>query len=214
LISFVTSNSNMADAAVASFAASTAKKATKKRTSGGKAKKASSHPTYRDMIVRSIQALKEHKGSSRQAILKHIVANFNVGHDLVSVNAHLKMALKRMAKDGSLKQSKGQGAAGSFRIGDKKVGRVAKKAKGPKKPRAKKAKKPKKVAAVAAGEGAAAGETPKKKKRVSKKGAKKSSPKKPKAARPKKTKSPKKAKAPKKKRSPKKKAAAKKTASK
>jgi len=203
----------MSDAAVANFAApssgATPKKG-KKRVSASKAKKAASHPTYRDMIVKAIQALKEHKGSSRQAILKYIMANYSVGHDLVQVNAHLKLALKRMAKDGALKQSKGQGASGSFRIGEKKPARVAKKAKVAKKPRAKKAakKSTKAKAAAAGGEGAAAaGEAPKKKKRVSKskKPKKAGSPKKakkPKVAR--KPKSPKKAKSPKKKRSPKK----------
>jgi len=204
----------MSDAAVANFAApaSGAKKGKKRASGAGKAKKSSSHPTYRDMIVKSIQALKEHKGSSRQAILKHIMANYSVGHDLVQVNAYLKMALKRMAKDGALKQSKGQGASGSFRIGEKKPGKVAKKARVPKKPRAKKAKKAAKATTATAGaaEGAAAGEAPKKKKRVSKKPKKAGSPKKakkPKAAR--KPKSPKKAKSPKKKRSPKKAKAAK-----
>jgi len=132
----------MSDAIVASISApSGATKKGKKRSVGGagKSKKAaSSHPKYRDMIVKAVSTLKDKKGSSRQAILKYIMANYSVGHDLVQVNAHLKMALKRMAKDGTLKQSKGQGAAGSFRIGEKKPGRVVKKAKAPKKPRAKK----------------------------------------------------------------------------
>lgn len=55
----------------------------KKRASGGakKAKTPSNHPPYGDMVKRAILALKESKGSSRQALLKYVMANFNVGGD-------------------------------------------------------------------------------------------------------------------------------------
>lgn len=73
------------------------------------------------------QALKEHKGSSRQAILKYIMATYNVGNDLKGINSRLKVALKRGVTTGALKQSKGTGAAGSFRVGEKKPSEGAKK---------------------------------------------------------------------------------------
>ena len=75
------------------------------------------HPKYSEMIKQALAALKERGGSSRQAVLKYIMANFNVGRDEASVNTHLKMALKAGVKNSTLKQSKGTGAAGSFKLG-------------------------------------------------------------------------------------------------
>jgi len=86
-----------------------------------KSKAPANHPQYVDMATQAIQALKEHKGSSRQAVLKYIMANFNVGNDAKIVNARLKAALKRGLITGAYKQSKGTGAAGSFKLGDKKT---------------------------------------------------------------------------------------------
>nr|KAG5708950.1 hypothetical protein BaRGS_009359 [Batillaria attramentaria] len=42
------------------------------------------------MIAAAIQSLKERSGSSRQAILKYVVANYKVGTDLKPINARLK----------------------------------------------------------------------------------------------------------------------------
>jgi histone H1/5 len=46
----------------------------------------------------------ERGGSSRQAILKYIMANFNVGKDAKTVNVHLKLSLRAGVKNKSLKQ--------------------------------------------------------------------------------------------------------------
>jgi len=197
--------------AAGSTPAGKGKKVAKRTKSPKKAGSGGSHPNYRDMIVKAVGNLKERGGSSRQAILKYIIANYNVGHNIVLINSRIKLSLRKMAKDGTLKQSKGHGAAGSFRIGEKKTARVAKKAKGPKKPRAKKAKKVKKAtttatASATATAGAPAGVTvaaAKPKKKRTSKAKKAKSPKKAKVARKPKSKSPKKAKSPKKK-SPKK----------
>ena len=43
-----------------------------------KVAKPAAHPPYANMIVAAIKALKDKKGSSRQAILKHVVANNKV----------------------------------------------------------------------------------------------------------------------------------------
>lgn len=95
----------------------------KARKSGGaaKAKKPSDHPKYSAMIKDALNALKERGGSSRQAILKFIAKQYKLGGDERTINAHLKMALRAGVKNGTLKQSKGTGAAGSFRLGEKKV---------------------------------------------------------------------------------------------
>lgn len=169
-----------------------AKKATKP-------KKPATHPKYSDMIVKAIGALKERGGSSRQALLKYILANNNVGKDEKAVNSRLKIALRRGVAKGALKQAKGTGAAGSFRIGEKKAAPKTKAAKP-------KAKKPKAKKPVTEGGAAAKPKKAKSPKKVKKavKPKKPTTPKKAKAAKPKKATSPKKATKPKPKKSPKK----------
>lgn len=132
--------------------------ATKKKAPA-KPKKVATHPVYSEMIKAAISSLKERGGSSRQAILKYILKNYNVGTEEKKINAHLKLALKSGVTKGILKQSKGTGAAGSFRIGDSAKADKPKKAAKPKaaakkpaakKPAAKKAKStPKKKPAAA-----------------------------------------------------------------
>ena len=109
----------VAPAAAAPAAAAATKKAAAKKPAGAKkvAHAPAEHPKYSEMIKQALASLKERGGSSRQAVLKYIMANFKVGKDEASVNSHLKMALKAGVKNNSLKQSKGTGAAGSFRLG-------------------------------------------------------------------------------------------------
>ncbi|KAL8560734.1 hypothetical protein ACOMHN_046417 [Nucella lapillus] len=77
------------------------------------------HPKYRDMITSAINHLKERRGSSRQAILKYILAHYRVGTEIGKINARIKMALRAGIKNSSLRQMKGSGASGSFRLGEK-----------------------------------------------------------------------------------------------
>jgi len=200
----------MADSGAAVAAAPAAAKAAKKprKTGTSKPKKVSDHPKYSHMIKDALGALKERGGSSRQAILKYIVKQYRLGGDDKTVNAHLKLALRAGVKNGTLKQSKGTGASGSFRIGEKKLSSEKKKpkAKAAKKTGAakpKKARKPKAAKAAGAKKPKAAG-SPKKatkakvaKPKAAKKPAKPKSPKKARVAKPKKAKSPAKAKKPK-----------------
>merc|ERR1712001_805712 len=111
------------------------------------------HPKYSVMIAAAITALKDRTGSSRAAILKHVVANNKV--DAAKAGTQVRLSLKRAAAKGK--------NAGSYKLVKvvkpkkvKKVKKVVKKkaAKKPKaakkvakKPAAKKAKKPKKKAA-------------------------------------------------------------------
>ena len=123
-----------------------------KKKVAAKPKKPAAHPKYSEMVGKAIAALKERGGSSRQAILKYIMANFNVGKDAKTVNVHLKLSLRAGVKNKSLKQSKGTGASGSFKIGEvvkpkKKPAAKPKKAVKPKAAKPKKAKTPKKTAA-------------------------------------------------------------------
>ncbi|KAL8606361.1 hypothetical protein ACOMHN_050841 [Nucella lapillus] len=120
----------MSDAAAAPAPAKKAAAKPRKPT------KPADHPKYNVMIAAAVTSLKERSGSSRQAILKYVMANYKVGNEVTKINARVKTALKAGVKAGTLKQAKGTGASGSFRLGEKKV------AKSP----AKKAAKPKKVA--------------------------------------------------------------------
>lgn len=132
------------------------------------------HPKYSEMIAAAVTALKDRTGSSRQAIIKYIKANYRVGE---YADSHAKLALKRMAAKGDLVHTKGAGASGSFKLVKKPIEK--KPAKVVKKPAAAKPKK--------------AAKKPAAKKPAAKKPAAK------KVAKPKKaTKSPKKAKSPKK----------------
>lgn len=145
-------------------AAPSATKTKKVAAAGGKKKTASKaapdHPKYSEMISQALVQLKERGGTSRQALLKYIVKNFNVGKDEAAVNSRLKVALRAGVKNATLKQSKGSGAAGSFRLGEapkktaaaaakKTAGAAAKKPKTTAQKATKKAAAGKKPAAVA-----------------------------------------------------------------
>merc|ERR1712012_1274129 len=114
------------------------------KKAAAKPKAAPSHPTYKDMAVAAIAALKDRSGSSRQAILKYVMANYKVGTDATKVGKLLNLALKKGVASGALKPAAAAGrkGAGSYRIGEKP--KVVKK-KPAKKPAAKKPKTPKKA---------------------------------------------------------------------
>merc|ERR1712212_301945 len=140
-IIFLVSETIMSDAA-----SKPAKKAVAK-----KVKKPADHPKYSEMIKQAVASLKERTGSSRQAIVKYVKANFKVSD---GSDSHIKLALKRMVAGGDLVQVKGTGASGSFKLAKP----VPKTKATPKKPAAKKAtKKP------VAKKSAAKPKTPKKK---------------------------------------------------
>ena len=153
-----------------------------------KPKAPAAHPKYSVMIAAAITALKDRTGSSRQAILKYVCANYKV--DAAKAGQHLRMALKAGIKKGSLKMAKESGkGAGKFKLvkveKPKKVKKV-KKAVKPKKPAAKKAKKPaaKKAAAKKPAKKAPAKKAAAKKPAAKKAPAKKAAAKKPAAKKP------------------------------
>ena len=77
----------------------------------------SSHPKYSVMIVSAIKALKERNGSSRQAILKYITANYKVEPKKAAIQ--LRLSLKRAISNGSLKMAKEKGkGAGCYKVAD------------------------------------------------------------------------------------------------
>merc|ERR1711956_97883 len=113
-----------------------------------KVKKApAAHPKYSVMIATAITTLKDRTGSSRQAILKSIVANNKV--DAAKAAVQVRLALKRGVVKGALKMARATGkGAGSYKlvkvVKPKKIKKAKKPKKAAKKPAAKKpaAKKP------------------------------------------------------------------------
>merc|ERR1719438_220000 len=101
------------------------------------------------MIKAAVKALADKKGSSRQAILKYICANYKV--DAAKAPARVRLALKKMVDSKALvaAAAAGKKGAGSFKLAAKEPKKAekkpaAKKPKAAKKPAAKKpaAKKP------------------------------------------------------------------------
>ncbi|KAI1718185.1 linker histone h1 and h5 family domain-containing protein [Ditylenchus destructor] len=123
------SASKNASSTVASTPATSAasKKTGNTKSAGPKAQNASvaSHPTYADMVKKALTDLDDRKGTSRAAILKYVVQKFQVGSNMAMISTHLKQALKRGVATGALKQTKGTGASGSFRLGGKAAAKVA-----------------------------------------------------------------------------------------
>merc|ERR1711937_1036931 len=149
---------NMTDAA-----APKAKKAAKPKVPAA-------HPPYATMIAAALKGLGDKKGSSRQAILKYVVANNKV--DAAKAAVRVRLALAKMVAAAAA----GKKGAGSF-----KLAAAPKKEKKVKKPKAKKpkAKKPKKAAKKPAAKKAAKKPAKKAAKKPSKKAAKKPAAKKP-----------------------------------
>lgn len=143
------------------------KKIASKKTSSVK-KVAAAHPTFASMIAAAVTALKERNGSSRQAILKYVLANYKLG-DAVKAQGHVRIALRKMI---AAKKLIAGGAAGKKGSGCFKLPAAVKAEKTVKKPVAKKAAKKPAVKKVAA------------KKAVKKTAAKKPAAKKPVAKKP------------------------------
>ncbi|NXG32585.1 H5 protein, partial [Dromaius novaehollandiae] len=82
------------------------------------ARRPAAHPKYSDMIAAAIRAEKSRSGSSRQSIQKYVRSHYKVGEH---ADAQVKLSIKRLLAAGVLKQTKGVGASGSFRLakGDK-----------------------------------------------------------------------------------------------
>ncbi len=90
------------------------------------------HPNFSVMIHAAIAALKEHNGSSRKAIVKYIMANYNVGTDQKAIDSSVKDALKSSILKGRLKAI--------LNVDDKKATEAQKVANSPKRAEASEAK--------------------------------------------------------------------------
>ncbi|XP_074806633.1 histone H1.01-like [Natator depressus] len=118
----------------------------KKAEGGTKAHKPSG-PSVTELITKAVSASKERKGLSLAALKKALAAG---GYDVEKNKSRIKLGLKSLVSKGTLVQTKGTGASGSFKLSKKPD--VTKEKTPKKKPTAKKpasaSKKPKKAAAV------------------------------------------------------------------
>ncbi|XP_062425165.1 histone H5 [Rhea pennata] len=92
------------------------------------ARHSAAHPKYSDMIAAAIRAEKNRGGSSRQSIQKYVKSHYKVGEH---ADTQVKLSIKRLLATGVLKQTKGVGASGSFRLakGEKPKKKIARKGK-------------------------------------------------------------------------------------
>lgn len=73
-----------------------------------------SHPPTSDMVNNAIKSLKERGGSSLQAIKKYLSSNYKI--DAEKLAPFIKKYLKSAVSSGTLIQTKGKGASGSFKL--------------------------------------------------------------------------------------------------
>uniref|UniRef100_A0A673JYX9 Histone H1 n=1 Tax=Sinocyclocheilus rhinocerous TaxID=307959 RepID=A0A673JYX9_9TELE len=108
-------------------------------------------PSVGELIVKAVSASKERSGVSLAALKKALAAE---GYDVEKNNSRVKIAVKSLVTKGTLVQTKGTGASGSFKLNKKqaetktkpakKIAPKARKpAKAPKSPKKIKAAKPK-----------------------------------------------------------------------
>ena len=112
--------------------------APKTKKAAAKPKAPAAHPPYASMIKAAIKALGDKKGSSRQAILKYVCANYKV--DAAKAASRVRIALKKLVDSKAIvaAAAAGKKGAGSFKLPAKEP--KAKPAKAKKAPKAKKPK--------------------------------------------------------------------------
>ncbi|XP_005553873.3 histone H1.3 [Macaca fascicularis] len=125
------------------------KKAKKAGATAGKRK--ASGPPVSELITKAVAASKERSGVSLAALKKALAA---AGYDVEKNNSRIKLGLKSLVSKGTLVQTKGTGASGSFKLNKKAAsgeGKPKAKKAGSAKPRrpAAAAKKPKKASGAA-----------------------------------------------------------------
>uniref|UniRef100_A0A8C3NXX7 Histone H5 n=1 Tax=Cyanoderma ruficeps TaxID=181631 RepID=A0A8C3NXX7_9PASS len=136
------------------------------------ARRPAAHPAYSDMITAAIRADKSRGGSSRQSIQKYVKSHYKVGQN---ADVQIRLAIRRLLATGVLKQTKGVGASGSFRLAkaskakrspSKKRKKATRRSTSPRKPaRSRKAKSPAKKPKSAARKARKKSRSPKKAKK-------------------------------------------------
>ena len=101
-----------------------AKKATLKKSDvskkSGVTATGSSHPRYSDMVVATIRSLSSRTGVSRQAIIKKMKEDYDLGDNETKIANWVRITLKKGLESGLLKKAavEGRKGAGSYKLGD------------------------------------------------------------------------------------------------
>ncbi|KAI5609522.1 histone H1-like, partial [Silurus asotus] len=85
-----------------------------KKKAASRAKKAG--PSVGELIVKAVSSSKERSGVSLAALKKALAAG---GYDVEKNNSRVKLAVKGLVLKGTLLQTKGTGASGSFKLNKK-----------------------------------------------------------------------------------------------
>jgi len=135
------------------------KPAKKKSARGDKKSAPMTHPPFLKMVKEAVSKLNDRKGSARVTILKYIMANYRLELEEAKIKNFLNKALKKGLESEELKNSKGLGLSGRFKLNikpkkgakkeegqEKKTSKMA-----PKKPKAKATGRSKQKKSEAAG---------------------------------------------------------------
>lgn len=105
---------NLAEASAAPAGNSSPQAKKTKAVASKKPRVKPSHPPTSDMVNNAIKSLKERGGSSLQAIKKYLSSNYKI--DAEKLAPFIKKYLKSAVSAGTLIQTKGKGASGSFKL--------------------------------------------------------------------------------------------------
>ncbi|XP_062994467.1 histone H1-like [Elgaria multicarinata webbii] len=97
-------------------AAPAAKAPAKKAAVGAPKPRKASGPSVTELLTQAVSASKERSGVSLAALKKSLAAS---GYDVEKNNSRIKLGLKSLVTKGTLLQTKGTGASGSFKINKK-----------------------------------------------------------------------------------------------
>merc|ERR1719153_121927 len=80
------------------------------------------HPPYSDMVVATIRSLSSPTGVSRQAIIKKMKEDYQLGDNGTHISNWVNITLKKGLESGLLKKAAAEGrkGAGSYKLGDHK----------------------------------------------------------------------------------------------
>ncbi|XP_054851239.1 histone H1-like [Eublepharis macularius] len=91
-------------------------KKTKKVGSGAAKARKPAGPSVTELLTQAVSASKERSGVSLAALKKSLAA---AGYDVEKNNSRIKLGLKSLVTKGTLVQTKGTGASGSFKLNKK-----------------------------------------------------------------------------------------------
>ncbi|XP_058039814.1 histone H1-like [Ahaetulla prasina] len=101
---------------MAEVAPAPATKAAARRAAGATKARKPAGPSVTELLMQAVTASKERGGISLAALKKSLAAS---GYDVEKNNSRVKLGLKSLVTKGTLLQTKGTGASGSFKLNKK-----------------------------------------------------------------------------------------------